>query len=203
MTGVSIAVLMVVTVGHAQFDFDKEVAGFFDFGKIPSEFTDPPSILNFYKNSITPGNHLSLLLSTTAMPVITAFSNSIPKNMDDNEFIEKLIMDDIEEKNEGSSLLPKFGEIQRNLTEKIDYNVTEERKGPGVKKRSYSSGHGGGGGYGEGGRHSDFGYRGGYGGSSHLGGGGGYSGEGDITHEILMKGIILVASSKPQQRWSI
>ena len=145
MTSVSIAVLMVVTVGHAQFDFEKEVAGFFEFGKIPSEFTDPPSILNFYKNSITPGNHLSLL-STTAMPVITAFSNSIHKNMDDNEFIEKLIMDDIEEENEGSSVLPKFGEIQRNLTEKIDYNVTEERKGPGVKKRSYSSGHGGGGG---------------------------------------------------------
>ena len=201
MTSVSIAVLMVVTVGHAQFDFEKEVAGFFEFGKIPSEFTDPPSILNFYKNSITPGNHLSLL-STTAMPVITAFSNSIPKNMDDNEFIEKLIMDDIEEENEGSSVLPKFGEIQRNLTEKIDYNVTEERKGPGVKKRSYSSGHGGGGGYSEGGRHSDFGYGGGYGGSSHLGGGGGYSGQGDIKHEILMKGIILVASSKPQQRWS-
>ena len=202
MTSVSIAVLMVVTVGHAQFDFEKEVAGFFEFGKIPSEFTDPPSILNFYKNSITPGNHLSLL-STTAMPVITAFSNSIHKNMDDNEFIEKLIMDDIEEENEGSSVLPKFGEIQRNLTEKIDYNVTEERKGPGVKKRSYSSGHGGGGGYGEGGRHSDFGYRGGHGGSSHLGGGGGYSGEGEITHEILMKGVILVASSKPQQQWSI
>ena len=180
MTSVSLALLTVVTVGRAQFDFEKEVAGFFDFGKIPSEFTDPPSILNFYKSTTNSGNYLSSSSSTTAPP-FTVFSSSITTNsIDDNEDVEKY---NFEEHNEEGPLLPDFGEIQHNLTEKIDVNVTDDSEERGVKKRSYGSGHhggqGGGGGYGGGGEHISSGYGGQGGGFSH--GGGGYGGGGELA----------------------
>lgn len=185
MTSVSLALLTVVTVGRAQFDFEKEVAGFFDFGKIPSEFTDPPSILNFYKSTTKSGTHLSL--SSTTAPPFAVFSSSITTNsIDDNENIEKHVF---EEHNEEGPLLPEFGEIQHNLTEKIDVNVTDGSEERGVKKRSYGGGHhgggGGGGGYGGGDDHISSGYGGGHGGGGGYGGGGhgggGYGGGGEFA----------------------
>ena len=197
MTSISLALLMVVTLCRAQFDFEKEVAGFFDFGKIPSEFTDPPSILNFYKSTTNSENHLSSTSSTTAAPPFAVFSSSIPDNsIDDNENIEKHVF---EEHNEEGPLLPEFGEIQHNLTEKIDINVTDDDNAErGVKKRSYGGGHGGrgghgghggGGGYGGGGGHGGGGGYGGgdehissgYGGGFSHGGGGGYGGGGELA----------------------
>ena len=197
MTSISLALLMVTTC-HAQFDFEKEVAGFFDFGKIPSEFTDPPSILNFYKSTTSPGNHPSSPPTTAAPSPFAVFSSSIPDNsIDDNEDIGQLVY--YEEHNEEGPLLPEFGEIQHNLTEKIDVNVTDDdSETRGVKKRSYGSGHGhgggggysgggghgGGGGYGGGDDHISSGYGGG--GSSHGGGGygaGGHSSGGYDDHK--------------------
>ena len=183
MTSVSLALLTVVTVGRAQFDFEKEVAGFFDFGKIPSEFTDPPSILNFYKSTTNSGNHLSSSSTTTTPPPFAVFSSSFPDNsIDDNENIETHVF---EEHNDEGPLLPEFGEIQHNLTEKIDVNITDDGEERGVKKRSYGGGHhgghGGGGGYGGGDEHISSGYGGHGGGFSH--GGGGYGGGGEFAFE--------------------
>ena len=157
--------LSTISAGHAQFDFDKEVAGFFDFGKIPPEFSaaPQPSLLNF-----SPAPAVSTTTSTTPTPaaaVFTAFSTSAPNIINQNDRVGELSekIDDDFEGNDNQQQLPGFGEIQHNLLDKIDLNITKDDQG--VKKRSY--GHGGGGG-----GHFDSGYG---------GGGGGYGGRGSLN----------------------
>ena len=151
--------LSTISAGHAQFDFDKEVAGFFDFGKIPPEFSaaPQPSLLNF---SPAPAPAVSTTTSTTPTPaaaVFTAFSTSAPNIINQNDMVGELSekIDDDFEGNDNQQL-PGFGEIQHNLLDKIDLNITQDDQG--VKKRSYGHGGGGGGhfdsGYGFGGRGS-------------------------------------------------
>ena len=166
--------LSTISAGHAQFDFDKEVAGFFDFGKIPPEFSaaPQPSLLNF---SPAPAPAVSSTTSTTPTPaaaVFTAFSTSAPNIINQNDRVGELSekIDNDFEGNDYQQQLPGFGEIQHNLLDKYDLNITQDDQG--VKKRSY--GHGGG------------------------GGGGGYGGRGSLFHLI----IILTSSipcRKPQQ----
>ena len=166
--------LSTISAGHAQFDFDKEVAGFFDFGKIPPEFSaaPQPSLLNF---SPAPAPAVSTTTSTTPTPaatVFTAFSTSVPNIINQNDRVGELSekIDNDFEGNDYQQQLPGFGEIQHNLLDKYDLNITQDDQG--VKKRSY--GHGGG------------------------GGGGGYGGRGSLFHLI----IILTSSipcRKPQQ----
>ena len=157
--------LSTISAGHAQFDFDKEVAGFFDFGKIPPEFSaaPQPSLLNF----------------SPAPAVFTAFSTSAPNIINQNDRVGELSekIDDDFEGNDNQQL-PGFGEIQHNLLDKIDLNITQDDQG--VKKRSY--GHGGGG-------HFDSGYG---------GGGGGYGGRGSLFHLIIML-TSSIPCRKPQQ----
>ena len=147
--------LSTISAGHAQFDFDKEVAGFFDFGKIPPEFSaaPQPSLLNF---SPDPAPAVSTPTSTTPTPaaaVFTAFSTSAPNIINQNDRVGELSekIDDDFEGNDYQQQLPGFGEIQHNLLDKIDLNITQDDQG--VKKRSYGHGGGGGGG-GYGGRGS-------------------------------------------------
>ena len=150
--------LSTISAGHAQFDFDKEVAGFFDFGKIPPEFSaaPQPSLLNF----------------SPAPAVFTAFSTSAPNIINQNDRVGELSekIDDDFEGNANQQQLPGFGEIQHNLLDKIDLNITQDDQG--VKKRSY--GHGGG------------------------GGGGGYGGRGSLFHLIIML-TSSIPCRKPQQ----
>ena len=155
--------LSAISAGHAQFDFDKEVAGFFDFGKIPPEFSaaPQPSLLNF---SPAPAVTPTSTAPTAAAAVFTAFSTSAPNIINQNDRVGELSekIDDDFEGNDYQQQLPGFGEIQHNLLDKIDLNITQDDQG--VKKRSY--GHGGGGG-----GHFDSGYG---------GGGGGYGGRGSL-----------------------
>ena len=166
--------LSTISAGHAQFDFDKEVAGFFDFGKIPPEFSaaPQPSLLNF---SPAPAPAVSSTTSTTPTPaaaVFTAFSTSAPNIINQNDRVGELSekIDDDFEGNDYQQQLPGFGEIQHNLLDKYDLNITQDDQG--VKKRSY--GHGGG------------------------GGGGGYGGRGSLFHLIIML-TSSIPCRKPQQ----
>ena len=163
---------------HGQFDFEKEVAGFFDFGKIPEEFSQHTNPINASVLSTA-----KPLVSTPSAAIFTAFSTSIPKDEDD-VFDEK-IEDDLDDKHQQQ--LPEFGEIQQNLDERVDNDTNDA-----IKKRSYGGGHssGGYGGGDHGGGYSSGGYGGGHssggyggGGSGHDigyghggGGGGGYGG---------------------------
>ena len=152
--------LSTISAGHAQFDFDKEVAGFFDFGKIPPEFSaaPQPSLLNF-SPAPAPAVTTTSTTPTPAAAVFTAFSTSAPNIINQNDRVGELSekIDDDFEGNDNQQL-PGFGEIQHNLFDKIDLNITQDDQG--VKKRSY--GHGGGGG-----GHFDSGY--GFGGRGSLG----------------------------------
>ena len=167
--------LSTISAGHAQFDFDKEVAGFFDFGKIPPEFSaaPQPSLLNF---SPAPASAVTTTTSSTtptpATTVFTAFSTSAPIIINQNDRVGELSekIDDDFEGNDNQQQLPGFGEIQHNLLDKIDLNITQDDQG--VKKRSY--GHGGG------------------------GGGGGYGGRGNLFHLIIML-TSSIPCRKPQQ----
>ena len=153
--------LSTISAGHAQFDFDKEVAGFFDFGKIPPEFSaaPQPSLLNFYPATAPAVSTTTSTTPTPAAAVFTAFSTSAPNIINQNDRVGELSekIDDDFEGNDNQQL-PGFGEIQHNLLDKIDLNITQDDQG--VKKRSY--GHGGGGG-----GHFDSGY--GFGGRGSLG----------------------------------
>ena len=156
--------LSAISAGHAQFDFDKEVAGFFDFGKIPPEFSaaPQPSLLNFSPApAVTPTSTPTSTTPTAAAAVFTAFSTSAPNIINQNDRVGEL-SEKIDNDFEGNDnqQLPGFGEIQHNILDKIDLNITQDDQG--VKKRSY--GHGGGG-------HFDSGYG---------GGGGGYGGRGSL-----------------------
>ena len=138
-------------LSNAQFDFDREVAGFFDFGKIPKAFSG-----------------FSTLSTLTATPpsIFTAFTTSTASNdqnkVEDtnnlNEKISQVVTD---------SYLPEFGEIKGNIEEAElslnDGTNTSDGNNP-VKKRSYgvSQGRGGSGGYGGG-------HGGGYGGGHSAG----------------------------------
>ena len=166
--------LSTISAGHAQFDFDKEVAGFFDFGKIPPEFSaaPQPSLLNF---SPAPASAVTTTTTSTtpkaAAVVFTAFSTSAPIIINQNDRVGEL-SEKIDNDFEGNDnqQLPGFGEIQHNLLDKIDLNITQDDQG--VKKRSY--GHGGG------------------------GGGGGYGGRGSLFHLIIML-TSSIPCRKPQQ----
>ena len=156
--------LSAISAGHAQFDFDKEVAGFFDFGKIPPEFSaaPQPSLLNFSPApAVTPTSTPTSTTPTAAAAVFPAFSTSAPNIINQNDRVGEL-SEKIDNDFEGNDnqQLPGFGEIQHNILDKIDLNITQDDQG--VKKRSY--GHGGGG-------HFDSGYG---------GGGGGYGGRGSL-----------------------
>ena len=156
--------LSAISAGHAQFDFDKEVAGFFDFGKIPPEFSaaPQPSLLNFSPApAVTPTSTPTSTTPTAAAAVFTAFSTSAPNIINQNDRVGEL-SEKIDNDFEGNDnqQLSGFGEIQHNILDKIDLNITQDDQG--VKKRSY--GHGGGG-------HFDSGYG---------GGGGGYGGRGSL-----------------------
>ena len=159
--------LVLLQLSHAQFDFEKEVAGFFDFGKIPQEFsgfsTSVPSAV------------------TSPSSVFTAFTSSITPAYDENK------VDDIDNINEKisqtvtDSHLPEFGEIKGNIQEAsvLSEGTNSSRQSNPVKKRSFGGTRGGGGGgYGGGHRGGGGGYGGGF--SSHGGGyqdsghGGGY-----------------------------
>ena len=162
---VLIMILCFVTQScHGQFDFDKEVAGLFDFGKIPEEFSQQPKLINI--SSVT--------TATPSAVIITAFSTTI--SMDDDVFDEK-IDNDLDYKHKQQ--LPEFGEIQQNLDDRVA-NVSENA----IKKRSFGGGHSSGG-YSasfEGG-HSSGGYGGGHGG--YGGGHGGYGGRKCLHFQFL------------------
>ena len=162
-----------LTLSYAQFDFEKEVAGFFDFGKIPQEFSG-------FSTSVP-----SAVTSPSTSSVFTAFTSSITPAYDENK------VDDIDNINEKisqtvtDSHLPEFGEIKGNIQEAsvLSEGTNSSRQSNPVKKRSFGGTRGGGGGgYGGGHRGGGGGYGGGYGGgfSSHGGGyqdsghGGGY-----------------------------
>ena len=169
--------LSTISAGHAQFDFDKEVAGFFDFGKIPPEFSaaPQPSLLNFSPAPAPAPAVSTTTTSTTPTPaatVFTAFSTSAPNIINQNDMVGELSekIDDDFEGNDYQQQLPGFGEIQHNLLDKYDLNITQDDQG--VKKRSY--GHGGG------------------------GGGGGYGGRGSLFHLIIML-TSSIPCRKPQQ----
>lgn len=164
--------LSTISAGHAQFDFDKEVAGFFDFGKIPPEFSaaPQPSLLNFSPAPAVTTTTTSTT-PTAAAAVFTAFSTSAPNIINQNDRVGEL-SEKIDNDFDGNDnqQLPGFGEIQHNLLDKIDLNITQDDQG--VKKRSY--GHGGG------------------------GGGGGYGGRGSLFHLIIML-TSSIPCRKPQQ----
>ena len=140
-----------LTLSYAQFDFEKEVAGFFDFGKIPQEFSG-------FSTSVP-----SAVTSPSTSSVFTAFTSSITPAYDENK------VDDIDNINEKisqavtDSHLPEFGEIKGNIQEAsvLSEGTNSSRQSNPVKKRSFGGTRGGGGG--------------GYGGG-HGGGGGGYGG---------------------------
>ena len=126
-----------LSLSNAQFDFDKEVAGFFDFGKIPKAFSG--------FSPATPPSQPSVF---TALTTSTA-SNEQNKVEDTDNFNEKIsqVVND--------SYLPEFGEIKGNIEEAglglNDGTNTSDGNNP-VKIRSYgvSHGRGEGGGYGGG-----------------------------------------------------
>ena len=181
----------------AQFDFNKEVASFVDFGKIPSEFSTRRPKLNNFSPSLT---STSTELSTSVSSVFNAFTTSYENVIDDNEAGTILEKNDKYEPIEYDHL-PEFGEIVDHLTENSttmhlqNINKTEDD----IKKRSYGGHHGGlgGGGYG-GGHHDSYGggHSSGYGGGHDIGysgghdsgyghsvsHGGGYSGDSDQKH---------------------
>merc|ERR1719483_267411 len=138
-----------------QFDFDKEVAGFFNFDRIPKKF-DSASV-----NLQSAGNKPSDI--DVPPGAFTAFSTP---THEPSEKTEKLVVEESDQFNEKSYVLPGFGNIQTNI-ERDSLKIEHD---PAIKKRSYGKGgHGGGGG----GSHSSGGY------SSSGGGHEGYEGEHD------------------------
>merc|ERR1719483_2045691 len=138
-----------------QFDFDKEVAGFFNFDRIPKKF-DSASV-----NLQSAGNKPSDI--DIPPGAFTAFSTP---THEPSEKTEKLVVEESDQFNEKSYVLPGFGNIQTNI-ERDSLKIEHD---PAINKRSYGEGgHGGGGG----GSHSSGGY------SSSGGGHEGYEGDHD------------------------
>ena len=164
--------LVLLQLSHAQFDFEKEVAGFFDFGKIPREFS-----------GFSTSGPSSVRTPATVSSVFTVFAtDKLPD--DDQDQIKEVELQEINAKVSQTqavtdSFLPEFGEIKKNLQATLSSEGTNSSKENNVKvkRRSYGFsqggrgyGGGGGGGYGHFG-----GGGGGYQESGHgAGGGGGY-----------------------------
>ena len=129
--------LLIVSV-LGQFDFDKEVAGLFDFGRLTSEMDE-------YTNK-----------SDQSAAKVTA-ENIKPSGPTDR--MEEVVLN--EEEHFMDKNLPSFGKIQEN----IENETSENEAGLDQKKRSFGeSRHGGGGysggagGYGDGEDHGGGGY---------------------------------------------
>ena len=167
-----VSLVLALPVSRAQFDFEKEVAGFFDFGKIPREFS------GFSTSGPSP-----VLTPATASSVFTAFStDKLPGDSQDQIQEVEVEVEEINEKVSQSqavvtdSFLPEFGEIKENIQEALSSEGTNSSKENNVKRRSYGASQGGRG-YGGGG-YGHFGGGGGGGGGGYQesghGGGGGY-----------------------------
>ena len=177
--------LSLTPLAHAQFDFDQEVAAFFDFGKIPREFS----------GFSTSGPSSAETPATTSSSVFTAFStDKLPDDYQNH--IEEEEVEDISAKVSQSqavtdSFLPEFGEIKENIQKALSSEGTNSSKESNVKRRSYglSQGERGYGGGGGGGYGSHFG-GGGYQDSGHGGGGGGGGYEDDHKGGLVQYGGI-------------
>ena len=146
--------ILSITCVFGQFNFDKEVAGLFNFDRIPKKFESSPKD-KLYSTVDTPATNDS------PARVFTAFS--IPEPSDR---LEELDLEESEEIKEKADVLPGFEEdIKRDSFE------SEVETEP--KKRSYGVApvySYGGGGHGNGGYSSSGGSHGG----GDYGGGGGY-----------------------------
>ena len=169
-----ISLLLSLTLSQAQFDFDREVAAFFDFGKIPREFSgfsisDPSSV----RTPAVTTSSVFTAFSTDKLQV--DFQDQIEEGEKEEVKAEDITVKVAQSQTVADSFLPEFGEIKENIQEALSSEGTNSSDKNNVKRRSYGlsqggRGYGGGGGGGYG---SHFG-GGGYQDSGHGGGGGGY-----------------------------